>query len=69
MNIWKELLFLTGDLGIGEVKAFAAEELALEAARQAAHARQQALSAEHRHGLDLARRRAANIAHDLQRCA
>ena len=32
MTIWKELLFLGGDLGVAQVKAFAAEELALEAA-------------------------------------
>ena len=69
MNIWKELLFLTGDLGIGEVKASAAEELALEAARQAARARQQALSAEHRYGLNIARTLAANVSCELKRCA
>ena len=69
MTIWKELLFLGGDLGIAEVQAFAAEELALEAAKRDLEARSAGLSAERRFGVDVARQRAANIETELKRCA
>ncbi|MND05460.1 hypothetical protein D3C83_262630 [compost metagenome] len=69
MTIWKELLFLGGDLGAAQVHAFAAEELALEAAKRELEARRAGLSAERRDGIARARQRAANVEHELQRCA
>ena len=69
MTIWKELLFLGGDLGAAEVHAFAAEELALEAAKHELEARRAGLSAERRYGFALAGQRAANVDAGLKRCA
>jgi hypothetical protein len=69
MNIWQGLLFLSGDLGGDTVKTFAAEELALEAARREQERERKQRSEERRFALDAARRRARADARELRRCA